>query len=501
MTQPGVWTQYSTIEPLLGQLPGWVSAEDKQRIAAYLKYDQIYWSGEEGFVNVLRGDNENPIMLPTARTLVKTLDRYTMPGLGFRVEGANTTDVQVAELAFTMLFRRELFYSTFNAFKLEGGKLGDALLHVVGDVTKPVGRRLRITKVDPALYFPVYDVDDPERMVRVHLAEQVTRDGKPFVSRMTYEKMFDDAGVVVGIQRSHGLFVLENWWDLTQPEEWILPPEMMDERITRIPVYHYKNGDPTAEFGSSDVRGLESVMAGLNQATSDEDLTLAMEGLGVWATDGQPPVDENGDEVEWIMGPGRVIANANGLRRLSGAGTVSPYQEHIDFLRREAQDSVGVSDIAVGRVQGTEGESGIALQLRLGAILWETGKKDQELTDLLAQLFYDLQFWLEVYEELPMLAPVEGVLQPRVTVLPTMRDKTPKNAVEVIQNVVALRNCVPPVISLQTSHVWLRDAGLVVPDDELDLLAQEAAAALDPLALPGGGDEMVDDARLEEELL
>ena len=60
MTAP-VFTQWSTIEPWLGQAPGWVPEADKIRIQAYGKYEEIYWSSEEGFLQVMRGDNDNPI--------------------------------------------------------------------------------------------------------------------------------------------------------------------------------------------------------------------------------------------------------------------------------------------------------------------------------------------------------------------------------------------------------------------------------------------------------
>lgn len=501
MTTPGEWTQYSTVQPFLGALPSWVPALDKLRIASYLKYDQMYWSGEEGFNQVLRGDNENPIFLPTGRTLVNTLDRYTAPDFSVRVEGASPEDVLMAQMAFDALFTREMFLPKFNGFKLMGGKYGDALLHIVGDPAKPLGKRLRITVVDPAVYFPVYDEDDPERIVKVHLAEQITVDGNPKVNRLTYEKVVDETTGRTVIVRSHGIFATENWWDLTTPEKVILAPEPLDPRITAIPVYHYRNGDPTQPFGNSDLRGLEFVMAGINQAISDEDLTLAIEGLGVYATDGLPPVDENGEEVDWVFGPGRVIARANGLRRLNGAGSVSPYGEHIDRLERAAQESVGASDVSIGRVTGTEGESGIALKIRLGPILAGTGKKDLELDGLLHQFLHDLQFWLEVYEELPLLTEGVDGPTPKVVVLPQFGEKVPVNVTEVIAQVVSLRNCVPPVLSLRTSHTLLRNAGMAIPENELEILAAEAAGVFDPLGEPTATDEVTDDARVDEELV
>ena len=497
MTAPGVWTQYSTIAPFLGTLPGWVPALDKQRIASYLKYDQIYWSGEEGFEQILRGDNENPIFLPTPRTLVNTLDRYTCPQFSYRIEGTGTP-AQVVDLALKALFEREMFVSLFNAFKREGGKLGDALLHIVADLEKPLGRRLSLYKVDPAAYFPVYDIDDPNKIVKVHLAEPITENGKEFVSRLTYEKVVNPDGSAT-IIRSHGVFKTENWWDLLSPERVILSPEPLDPLIQAIPVYHYKNGDPTQPFGSSHLRGLESVFAGINQSISDEDLTLALEGLGVYATDGGAPVDADGNETTFVLGPGRFITNANGLRRVTGVGSVTPYGDHIDRMEDSAYTSVGASDVALGK--DTSAEAGIALQIRLGPIMATTQHNDDELVALMTQFFFDLQFWLQVYEELPLITEVDGVTQPFVKVVPVIGQKMPINLTEVINQIVALRNCVPPVISIRTSLSLLRAAGMQIPEDEEAQLTTEASASLDPLGEMGlAGEEASDEARVGEEL-
>lgn len=499
MTAPGVWTQYSTIEPLLGTLPGWVPAIDQQRIASYLKYDMIYWSAEEGYQEVLRGDNENPVFLPTARTLVNTLDRYTCPKFSYRIEGTGEA-ATILTLALQNLFEREMFTSLFNAFKLEGGKLGDALLHIVADLTKPAGKRISLYKVDPAAYFPVYDVDDPNKIVKVHLAEQVKEGDDTVVSRLTYEKVTNPDGSTV-ILRSHGLFKIdEQWWEPITPVRVILAEEQLDPLIQSFPVYHYKNGDPTQPFGSSSMRGLESVFLGINQSTSDEDLTLAQEGLGMFATDGPGPVDERGNETEYITGPARVLTHAAGLRRVSGVGSVTPYGDHITRLQDAAYGSVGASDVALGK--DTSAEAGIALQIRLGPIMATTGKMDDELLGLMKQFFYDLQFWLQVYEEYPLITNVENKDVPLVTVVPTIGQKMPVNLTEAIKNVVDLRNCVPPVLSLRTSLALLRAAGMEIPEDEEQQLLKEASAAvaLDPLAQPTGEEELAEDTRVDEEL-
>ena len=163
MTTPGTFTQYSTIAPWLDTAPGWVPTEDKERIAAYAKYEQIYWSSEEGFMDVMRGDNENPIMMPTAKTIVNTVNRYTAPGFNYAVdarEGTSDDVVAITRMAFESLFAREQFFSKFSASKCKGIRLGDwPLWHIIGDDTKPLGRRITIQAVDPGAYFPVYEVE------------------------------------------------------------------------------------------------------------------------------------------------------------------------------------------------------------------------------------------------------------------------------------------------------------------------------------------------------
>lgn len=491
MTQPGVFTAYSTVAPFLGTLPGWVDPIEQERIASYQKYEEIYWSSEEGFQEVMRGDNEQPVFLPTARTIVNAVNRYTATGFTYDVTGPDAEGVALVKLALETLFRREKFFSRFQGNKLNGLIRGDWLWHLVADPLKPPGKRLRIMAVDPASYFPVYDEAEPDRLIEIHIAEQITVNGQAKINRMTYRKeVAEDTGVTT-IYRSHGIFATEKWWESTQPEQTILPEEPLPEEITSFPVYHIKNFDPNAPFGSSELRGLESVLAAINQAASDEDLTLALEGLGIYATDGAGPIDARGNEVDWVMGPGRVLTRANGLRRINGSTSVSPYQQHIEMMVNSAKESLGASDVAVGKVDQGVAESGIALALKLGPMLASTGVKDIEIIDVHTQMFYDLIFWIAVYEEIPdLLATNEtGQLAPRALITPRVGDKIPVNGAEVIKRVVDLRSLVPPAISLRTAHAWLRTAGLAVPDDELQVLATEAAGIYDPLGEPTTTDD------------
>jgi hypothetical protein len=491
--------QYTTIAPWLGALPGWVPEVEQTRIAAYDKYEEIYWSSEEGFVEVMRGDNDNPVFMPTARILVNTVNRYTAPGFGWRVqplvdpaaeppaEGALPVvdqNVLIAQLAFDQLFAREQFISKFNSAKLKGIRRGDWLFHVIADDTKPLGKRIKIMVVHPSAYFPVYESDlvvggDTEKLIRVHLAEQVRVDNQDKVNRLTYERLFDASGVQTGIQVSQGVFSLQDWAKGdSKPERTIISAKLLPPSIPAIPVYHLKNIDSTDRYGSSELRGSESVLLGINQTISDEDLTLAMDGIGVYATSGGPPVDAQGNTSDWIMGPGRVLSNAPDLRRVSGAGSVAPYGDHYDRLVEAVKQAAGISDVAIGKVDSATAESGIALLIQLGPILAYTQDKDQHILDVMGQMFYDLCFWLTEYEELPLIGTGEaGTPSPVILVQPTIREKIPTNRKEVFDRVIALRSMIPPLISIPTALDMLREIGMVIPEGEAEAVDAEQAAA------------------------
>lgn len=499
MTSATVFTQYSTVLPLIGTaLPSWVPAADQVRIAAYQKYEEIYWTSEEGFQEVMRGDNENPVLMPTARTLVDTVNRYTATGFGYAVEplaGGDTNAVVAAQLAFKNLFDRERFLSKFAGAKRKGIAVGDWCWHVYADPAKPLGKRLSLKSVDPGAYFPVYESDvvdggDPDKIVKVHLAEQVAVGKDTLVSRLTYERIFDSSGVQTGIQTSHAIYKIDGWATAAAVKvRDIIPPTLLPAAIPAIPVYHIKNFDDNAPFGSSEMRGLESVLVAISQTVSDEDLTVSIEGLGVYTTSGGAPVDSSGNEVGWVMGPGRVLTHAGDLKRISGAGSVSPYGDHYDRMMGAVRAAVGASDAAVGKIDGATAESGIALLLQLGPMLAYSAEKDQTIRDVIGQMFYDLSFWLAEYEELPLLLTTDeqGASVPAVHVVPTFGDKVPTNAKAIIEQIVALRSLTPPVISLETVMVMLREAGLPLQANELDLVkAEQAATDAASLAAFGG---------------
>jgi hypothetical protein len=173
-------------------------------------------------------------------------------------------------------------------------------------------------------------------------------------------------------------------------------------------------------FGSSEIRGLEGLQAALNQSTTDEDLALALMGLGVYATDSAgSPTDGQGNQVDWFIYPGAVLENARGLRRVEGLTTVQPYTDHIGRLEGYLADATGATDAARGRLEVAEAESGIALTIKLAPTLAKADEKDQIIVDVHNQMFYDLvQMWLPTYDHINIMD---------VRVFAVLGDKLPVN--------------------------------------------------------------------------
>jgi hypothetical protein len=479
-----VFTPYSTVSPFFAGSVGWVPPEDADRVMAYQTYQEIYWSNPQSFKLVSRGNDEQPIYLPSGKIIVNTVARYTAKGFKISITPDMGTPEQqaTAAAAFGQLFARERFYARFGSQKKQGLINGDWLWHIRADASKLPGQRISIKFVDPGAYFPRFESDivqggDPDKIVKVHLAEQFIDkvQNKTFVRRQTYEKT--DTGVL----SSMGVFEVKEWWLSDSPVQVILPPTLLPPQITQIPVYHVRNleedGNP---FGSSELRGIEIVQAAINQAASDEDIALALEGLGLYRTSSGKPVDENGDEVDWIIGPGRVV-NAENFDRVGGIGSVTPYLDHINMLASYLYESAAASDAARGKIDVTVAESGISLALQLGPMVARVEDSNRTIYDTHAQMFFDLKAWLQAYE---------GIQIPDVEVLPQFGNPLPTNVKEVLANVVMMMSTTPPLLSATTGREMLAEAGVHFAPDELARISQESAltATLDTSATAENAD-------------
>lgn len=479
------FTPYTNVATLFTATPQWMSEMDAQRVMAYQVYEQIYWNVPETFKLTARGVEDSPIYIPTARTIIDTTNRYVGKGWAPTIDTdfGDAADQQALVQALAMLFRREKFFAKYNASKRYGLIRGDWLIHVIGNDLKPAGTRIKLEYVDPAAYFPISHPDDPDRIIGCHIVEQIQDPATEewVLKRQTYQRGADPVGndgSDTTIYNSIATFNAESWEEFdAQPINVIKPPTALHPLVKSLPVYHIKNietpGDP---FGSSDIRGLERIMAAVNQAVSDEELALALEGLGMYWTDSGAPVNDQGEETDWILGPGRVVevAKERKFNRLSGVGSVKPVQDHLSFLIGALKESSGTPDIAIGKVEKSVAESGISLALQMGPMLAKADERDEAIAGTMDQFLYDIgTMWLPAYE---------GQTYNAVAVS-SFGDRLPTNKTQEVKDILAMVS--EGLISAETGRLMLAEHGYVFPEGESEAIVSEAAArarAMDPFA-------------------
>lgn len=405
-TYDDVLTPYSTIKPLLNNsdMSYWVPELDRDRIASYQKYEEIYWNVETAFRLIQRGLDDRPIYVPNPRTIVDTTSHFWAKGLRLETKGAT-------EAALDAILKREKFLSRFHTAKHSGVVRGDFVLHVTADPTKPEGTRVSINSIDPACYFPEYDDDDLERIDAVNLVEQVLDyedpNKQPVIRRLRYDYIIVSGRRRVQVQEA--TYRVRDWWKSTRVKlVQLMEPKLLPERITTIPVYHFKNIDWQGQpFGSSELRGFERVQAAVNQGISDEEMALALDGLGVYATDAPPPTDNNGNVRDWEVGPGVVVEvpiNSN-FKRVDGMSTVKPYQDHMSFLVDAMYEAAGT--FRGGAIDAAVAQSGIALAIKFLPTAAKLEQRDQGVIDVLTQMFFDWKSWHFAYENESLSADVD----------------------------------------------------------------------------------------------
>lgn len=406
-------TPYTTARQFIATLPSWLGQADAERIAAYQLYEDMYWNMPDTFKLMQRGSDTAPIYIPSARVIIEATNRYLAKDWDYVIDPRIGTpaDRELIDAQLKRLFKRELMWAKFSTQKRFGLIRGDAVWHIVADPTKAPGKRLSVYEVDPAAYFPIYQDDDLDRLVGCHLVDQIEYASKTVIRRQTYRK--DPVSGVITSELA--LFESAKWddRDLTPYTDGtskantlkliaqLQPVTPLPPQITALPVYHIKNNrTPGSPFGSSELRGLERISAAVNQAISDQELSLALDGIGLYATTSGPPVDADGNETNWTLGPGRVVeldATAD-FKRISGVQSL-PGLEHIKFLLSEQRRGAGVPDIAAGMVDVTVAESGIALALQLSPLLAKNAEKEQEMLGVYDHMLYDITHaWLPTFE-------------------------------------------------------------------------------------------------------
>lgn len=486
-----------------------VSTLDRARLQAYGTYADIFNNVEEAFSETLRDDVDTKAKryALVARGIVEATNRYFCNGLDVVVEFPATVTAPPEGVAETVaaleaLFTREEFPAKFASMKRWFLIKGDGILHISADPSKPEGTRIRITELEPDQYFPVYDPSDAARVTGAYVVTVLTKGNEEVAQRIEYRRIFtpEDSALygntpVGGIWTRLGFYEVGGWDDRF-PEftvtdlkpvgvpEWIPVTEALalqmqgvalPSEITAIPLYHFRNNRTGNEpFGRSELQGVESLLGGVTQNVTDEDMAVALTGLGVYWTDSGKPLNADGTEGEWVIAPASIIELADGKKfgRADGITTVQPTSDHIDRLKQEAREATGVPDVAIGIIQTTEAESGISLAIKMSPMVAKNGEKETEVSGRLDQMLFDLwNGWYPAYEGLGANgAIIRSVFGPML----------PTNRKEFLAEVVAMVGA--KIIDAEFGRVLLAEGlGIQFPDDLTARMAAAAATELDAM--------------------
>lgn len=496
---------------------------DKRRVAAYDLYDGMYHNRQESLKLELRGENALPIYMPSSKKIIEATCRYLMVNFDYytksqgdevdpkaennnpvnadTVQGANDVDSY-----FAQFFKREKIKSKFVNQKRYSLIRGDAMWYITADPKKAQGSRLSLHELDPRQYFPIDDPNDNTRVIGCHIVDLVQDPTKPddkeakVARRQTYRKELNEDGSAKGISSERTCWEIGKWDDRLQDQDELkrvpnpeqdIPAFMLPPQITQLPVYHIKNNQvPNSSFGMSELAGMETLVFAINQSITDEDLTMIMQGLGMYKTNAAPPQNADGSIGDWNVGPGQVIEVGidQVFDRVTGVSDVSPYQDHMKFLDDALQQGSGTPEIAVGAVDVAVAESGIALLMQMGPIIAKNAEKELEWILTTDQMFHDLvEMWLPAYEQIqPNGSEVQTIVD----------DPMPINRDAKIQELILLYTSGAITLSMVVSG--LMTLGYEFPDSDPELAAQmiteeqnaKAQAAFgDPYAGDAGGED------------
>lgn len=511
MTEPiGPASQYASAKPFFDKaktsssnLAG--SPDDQDRLRTYALYEDMYFNRPETFKVFLRGDDQDSgIYIPSAKKIIEAMNRFFCKDFNFTVSTMMGDEATQNELVLRMgnLFKRERILSKFANQKRNGLIRGDACWFLKADPNKPQFSRISVEELNPANYFPIVDPRDRKRVIGAHIVEVVqdpneADDKTKFLARrQTYLRegvTFNAASsrYEQAPSQTQGVWYEVTHWEVGKWDDRNMKAEDLEQvttpddvalaqlpaQITSLPIYHWKNGTSDTLFGNSELSGIETLVAGINQAMTDEDLTLVLQGLGIYATDSKPPTDAAGNAQDWELGPGVVVEHSVGTKfeRITGVSSVSPWQEHIAAMKEGMQEGNGIPDIAAGKVEVTVAESGVSLALQLAPILASGGEKEGETLGVTDHMLYDLvTMWFPAYE----MVSFEGA-----SVSSTVGDAMPVNREAKIQEVILLFTT--SLITIAMAQAELAKLGYnFMAGDDIRVLKEAAA-----LAAAQSGDE------------
>lgn len=511
---PSTTSPYSTALELKRPRPDWVpGTADQDRVAVYQTYEDIYNNVKDAFKTLLRdADGEELFrrLVPAARTIVEATNRYLAkdPTLVSTIPATVTLAPEaVAEFMEFLgkLWKREEVTTKFLSMKRWMLIRGDGVLHISADPSKAEGSRISITEMEPDHYFPIHDNIDPSKVIGAYVVTIVLGDDgeEEIAQRVEYRRIRtpDDAaefGVPVNSIFYRIGFYERDGWDDREPEfddtdlkpvdvpVWAAPAQdapdyiagyALPSQITTIPLYHYRNNRTGNEpFGRSELQGIETLLVGITQTMTDEELAMSLTGIGVYSTTSGRPRDASGKETEWIIAPASVIEleSDGNFNRVEGIDDLKPLLQHMDKLSEQARETTATPDVAVGRVDVQTAESGIALAISMAPIIAKNEEKEEELKGKTDQLLFDLiNMWLPAYEA----TDPKGLVVEMVFGSPL-----PVNEDAVVTNVSTLveKKVIPVKFALQLLKEklgWDIDPEALAAD-----LVAEASAALDAAA-------------------
>lgn len=486
--------QYSVVAAFLaGYAPAFLGHDsfESARIASYKFYENLYWNDAGGFKMTLRGDEEFPVYIPAARRIINTFNRYVAKDPTIAITGQTTDQVIAAQTAFEVLFKRERFWSTFKHSKRMMLTRGDMVLGIFADPLKPEGTRISLLDISPGSFFPIVDPSNSKKIWGQRIIEVVHIGDKDYIRVQKWLKstspdhpqFSEPPNYDAEIAYEDVTWEQESWYDPEKRKSFaVTTPLDILPGIFTLPLYHFANNkDPDNVYGTSDLKGLERIFLAINQTATDEDVAIAMAGLGVYASD-STPVDADGNITDWVLGPKRVVETPPGGRfdRVSGVASVDPSQSHMDWIQGQAESVLGISDIALGQADVAVAESGIALALRMAPLLDAAVERDNEVMDILINMFHDLKAWLKIYERVDLGDDLTGA-----QIMPIFGDKLPKDRAAELTVLADL--FLNKVIPIQVYWEKLRDLGIDLPDDaELIRMFAEASQMVQDNTDPQG---------------
>ena len=440
---PYVPKQYDSAKAFLGgysTLGNIVDPMDSMRVSAYNLYDDFYHNRPDTFKVTLRGDSDVEIYLPSTKKMIDATARFLAVDFKYTLTGGNDSVVKKYMQDFV---KREELLRKFVQAKKSGLTRGDAVWHITADQSKRQGQRISIHTVHPSCYFPI---EDGERVIGVHLVDLVPDPRERYAAnpdrtrkvarRQTYRK--EDNGQISSETRTFEIGAWDDRYlktDELKPVSVIMAKKLLPKNITTIPVYLVPNNVPDGStWGTSQIAGIEYIINALNQSITYEDLSLVLQGLGVYVTTAQPPEGPNGQPGKYKLHPGNVVEIGAGdeFTRVTGVASVTPFQDHLKFMDSYAGDGLGLPDMAQGSVDVAVAQSGIALALKMGPILSENEDKQLTIGGRWDQIGHDLiEQWLPQYEDIESPAtvwetafgdPMPVNRDTRITELVTLKD-------------------------------------------------------------------------------